>query len=350
MPYDFAARLFDLTRMGMRVIVAPSEVAPTEIVHPALFAPKPVDAALAAARAAEAEEAGKKAAQARLIAVTATREAATATKTARVAENLKLRAEAQLAAAEKALASASSPEQKERAEAARATAAAKVEEVQAQWVAAKAELQTKLDTVASTREAAVSAEAARVAAADAARELTRSLQPLSVFISRKTQRLYVRRGFQPILETPVTIQDPERPIGTHVFTAVAQINGDSAMRWSVVSLNSGRSHGEVADARTREGPDGEPAAKEPSDAKSALDRIVISQDAFARLAETAAPRSSLIISDEALSSETGKGTDFVVLLSGEPQGGIAIRRSRSATGVGYGYGYERPRYRLPFWR
>src|SRR5262249_2921110 len=108
----------------------------------------------------------------------------------------------------------------------------------------------------------------------------------------------------------------------------------------------------VADARPREGAEGEPTAKEPSDAKSALDRIVISQDAFARLAETASPRSSLIISDEALSSETGKGTDFVVLLSGEPQGGIAIRRSRPASGgwYGYGYGYERPRYRLPFWR
>jgi hypothetical protein len=348
LPYDFAARLFDLTRMGMRVIVAPTEVAPTEIVHPALFAPKPVDAALAAARTAEADEAAKKAAQARLIAVTATREAATATKTARVAENLKLRAEVQLAAAEKALASANSPEQKERAEAARATAAAKVEELQAQWVAAKAELQAKNDTVAATREAAVTAEAARVAAADAARELTRSLQPISVFVSRKTQRLYVRRGFQPILETPVTIQDPERPIGTHVFTAMERINGDSAMRWSVVSLNSGRPHGEVADARTREGPEGEPTAKEPGDAKSALDRIVIPQDALARLAETASPRSSLMISDEALSSETGKGTDFVVLLSGEPQGGIAVRRARPASQVWYGY--ERPRYRLPFWR
>ena len=347
LPYDFAARLFDLTRMGMRVIVAPTEVAPNEIVHPALFAPKPVDAALAAARTAEADEAAKKAAQARLIAVTATREAATATKTARVVENLKLRAEAQLAAAEKALASANSPEQKERAEAARATAAAKVEELQAQWVAAKAELQAKNDTVAATREAAVTAEAARVAAADAARELTRSLQPISVFISRKTQRLYVRRGFQPILETPVTIQDPERPIGTHVFTAMERINGDSAMRWSVVSLNSGRPHGEVSDARTREVPEGEPTAKEPGDAKSALDRIVVPQDALARLAETASPRSSLIISDEALSSETGKGTDFVVLLSGEPQGGIAVRRARPASQV---YGYERPRYRLPFWR
>src|SRR5262245_42064678 len=340
MPYDFAARLFDLTRMGMRVIVAPTEVAPTEIVHPALFAPKPDGAALAAARAAEADEAAKKAAQARLIAVTASREAAAATKTVRVAENLKLRAEAQLAAAEKALASASSPDQKERAEAARATAAAKVEELQAQWAAAKAELQAKVDSATSAREAAVTTEAARVAAADAARELTRALQPISVFISRKTQRLYVRRCFQPILDTPVTILEPERPIGTHVFTAMERINSDNAMRWSVVSLNR--------DARTREGPEGEPTAKESSDAKSALDRIVISQDALARMAETVSPRSSLIISDEEVSSETGKGTDFVILLSGEPQGGIAIRRSRPATEVWYRY--ERPRYRPPFWR
>jgi hypothetical protein len=102
------------------------------------------------------------------------------------------------------------------------------------------------------------------------------------------------------------------------------------------------------DARTREGADGEPTVKEPSDAKSALDRIVISQDALARMAETVSPRSSLIISDEEVSSETGKGTDFVILLSGEPRGGIAIRRARPATEVWYRY--ERPHYRLPFWR
>ena len=41
MPYDFAQRLFGVTRLGMRVIVAPSDVAPVEIAHPALFPPKP---------------------------------------------------------------------------------------------------------------------------------------------------------------------------------------------------------------------------------------------------------------------------------------------------------------------
>jgi hypothetical protein len=72
------------------------------------------------------------------------------------------------------------------------------------------------------------------------------MERVSVFISRKTQRLYVRRAFQPILETPVTILEPERPIGTHVFTAMKQTNGDTGMRWSVVSLGSGRPHSEGA--------------------------------------------------------------------------------------------------------
>jgi hypothetical protein len=241
----------------------------------------------------------------------------------RAAENLKVRAEAQLAAAQTALSSAKTPEQEERAKDAVAKATAKVEELEAKWSAAKAELQPKLDAVAPAREAAAAAEAARVAAADAARELKRALEPVSVFISRKTQRLYVRRAFAPILELPVTIQEPERPIGTHVFTAME--HKDGALRWSVVSLN------------------------EATDAKSALDRIVFPQDAFSRIAETAQARSSLIISDEELSSETGKGTDFVVLMSGEPQGGIAMRRTRPSADLWY-QGPRHYRYRLPFWR
>ena len=37
MPFDFAARLFDMTWLGFRVIVAPTDVAPIEIAHPVLF-------------------------------------------------------------------------------------------------------------------------------------------------------------------------------------------------------------------------------------------------------------------------------------------------------------------------
>jgi hypothetical protein len=155
----------------------------------------------------------------------------------------------------------------------------------------------------------------------------RELEPASVLISRKTQRLYVRQGFEPLLDVPVTIQDPDRPIGTHIFTAMEQTGGDARLRWSVVSLESTRSH------------DGVPAL-EPVTARSALDRIAIPPEALDRIAGIA-PRSSLIVTDEGLSSETGKGTDFVVLLSGEPQGGIKMRRREPVAD----YGYERPRRR-----
>src|ERR1700716_1292084 len=184
MPFDFAERLFDAPRLVLRVSVPPPDVVPVEIAHPALFPSKPGAGALAAARAAEADEAASKAVQARLVAGTAFRESAQAMVAMRVAENLKLRAEAQLAAAETALGSAISAEAKEQVERTKAQAVARIEELQAQLAAANAELQPKLDAVAPAREPAAPAEATRVAAAEAARELAREIQPVSVFISR----------------------------------------------------------------------------------------------------------------------------------------------------------------------
>src|SRR5712692_9510442 len=348
MPYDFARRLFGMTKLGMRVIVAPGDVAPVEIVHPALFPTQPRAGTVAAARAAEADEAARKADQARLAAVAASREAARAMM--RVAENLKLGAEAQLVAADRAVASAGSAEAREQVDDAKARAAARAAELETQWAAAKAELQPKFDTVASAREAAAMAENARVVAAEAARKAALDLEPVSVFISRKSQRLYVLQAFQPILEAPVTIRDADRPIGTHVFTAVERTGSNADMRWSVVSLNGGHAdagadepHGST---RERRGQAVEPMATDPGVAKAALDRITIPQDALDRIAGIASPRSSLIISDEALSSETGKDTEFVVLMSGEPQGGIKFRRRGPETKVRY----ERPRERVPSWR
>ena len=65
--------------------------------------------------------------------------------------------------------------------------------------------------------------------------------------------------------------------------------------------------------------------KDPGAGKPALDRSVIPQEALDRVGGMS-PRSSLIITDKSLSSETASGTESVVLLSGEPQGGIKIRR------------------------
>jgi L,D-transpeptidase catalytic domain len=347
MPYDFAGRLFGVTKLGMRLIVAPGNVAPIAIDHPALFQPKTGQAAAAAAAAAaKAEEAGRNADKARLAAITANRESALAAASVRKAETLKIRAETELASIERAIASAASPEAKEQAEGSKAKVTARIGEVEAQLVAVKSDLQPKLDAVVAAREAAAAAESARVAAIEAARKAARDLEPVSVFISRKTQRLYVRQALQPVLEIPVTVQDADRPIGTHIFTALERAGTN--IRWSLVSLvggspggSAGEPHGSVRKDRDRAV--GATAADLES-AKAALGRITIPQDSLDLIAEKIWPRSSLIISDEALSSETGNGTEFVVVLSGEPQGGLKNRRPSSQMEVRY----DRPNMR--YWR
>ena len=352
MPFDFAERLFDMTELGLRVIVAPTEVVPVEIVHPALLLSKPGAGALAAARTAEADEAARKADQARLVAGAAFREAAQAMAPMRVAENLKLRADIQLAAAETALGSAISVEAKEQAERTKAEAVAKIADLQVQLASAKAALQPKLDALTTAREASVAAETAQAAAAEAAGRVARGSEPVSLLISRKTQRLYVRQAFEPLLESPVTILDADLPIGTHIFTAMERTNVETNMRWNVVSLLSRRrpSSGEN-ESQTRagggHGRDIEPVLTDSESAKSALDRIVIPQDVLDRIAGIA-PRSSLIITDEAPSSETGKGTDLVVILSGEPQGGIKIRQR--GPGPEAEFRYDLTRDHMRFWR
>jgi hypothetical protein len=346
MPYEFAKHLFDLTQIGLRTIVSPTDVVPAEIAHPILSLSKPNDSALAATRVAQADEAVAKADQARRAAGAAFREATQAMAPVRIAENLKLRANMQLAAAETALASPLTAEAKDQAERSKSETVARIAELDAQLESAKANLQPKIDALNSARQAALSAQSAQATTAQAARQAAHELAPISVLISRKTQRLYIRQDLEPTFESPVTIQDADRPIGTHIFTAMERSNG-GGMRWSVVSLNTGHASG--AGARRQSRPDNVQGADlkpgDQDDAKSALDRIVIPQEALQRISWMA-PRSSLIITDEALSTETGKGTDFVVLLSGEPQGGIKMRRRAPPETDAY----YTPRERMPNWR
>jgi hypothetical protein len=304
MPYGFADKLFDNVRIGMRVIIAPNDIEPVEFSHPALFVPKSEAIAAAPARAEarahQADEAAKMAQEAKNAATVAAREAAPFTASLRKLELLKTRADAELAFAEKGLATAKTDQAKARAEDLKQKAAVKVAELQTQLGTAKANAQSKLDAVAVAQDAAKAAEAKRADTAKTARDAKLALVPVSVFISRRTQRLYVRHGFESILDVPVTIRDPDKSIGTHVFTAVGRT--DAGMRWT---------------AATIEGTD---------DAKAALDRITIPQDVLDRIAPTALPRSSLIISDEPLNRETNYHTEFVVVLNDQPQGGLAMRR------------------------
>ncbi len=143
---------------------------------------------------------------------------------------------------------------------------------------------------------------------------------VSVFISRKQGKLYVRQGFEPLFEMPITIADPDKPIGTHVFTAMALTDDGKTMRWSALSIPSSypRKSAAAEDRYThrhKRGGKDEPKAATVAmpTAAQALERIDIPADTRDRIAELLTPGASLIVSDNALSDETGVDTDFVVL-------------------------------------
>jgi hypothetical protein len=315
MPFGFAEKLFDRTWIGMRVIIAPNDVAPVEFSHPALLVPNAEALASAPARAAtltrEVEEAAGTADETKTAAATAAREAASLKASLRKLELLKTRADAELKFADKKLAAAKTDQAKAQAEELKQKAATGAAEAATQFDTAQADVTPKLATAAIAKDAAKAAATRKADTAKAASAAKLALEPVSIYISRATQMLYVRRNthkpwadggevFDASIEAPVTIRDPDRPIGTHVFTAVAR-NG-TGLRWTAVTIDDG------------------------DDAKDALDRITIPQDVLDRIAPTAVPRSSIIVSDEPLSSETNYRTEFVAVLNNQPQGGFVTRQ------------------------
>jgi hypothetical protein len=314
MPFGFAAKLFDKTRIGMRVIISPNDAAPVEFSHPALFAPKAEAITAASVRAEplarEAAEAARAAEEAKRTAATTARETTSLAASLRNLKSLKTRADAELASADKAVVAAKTDQARARAEDRRQKAASKAAEAATRLDTATAEAKSRLDAAAAAKDAAKAAETKKVTAAKTAGDAKLALEPVSIYISRATQKLYVRRNtHKPApdgggevfdsFEVPVTIRNPDRPIGTHVFTAVAR--NDTGLRWTAVTIDDA------------------------NNAKDALDRITIPQDVLNRIAPTALPRSSIIISDEPLSAETNYRTEFVAVLNNQPQGGFITR-------------------------
>jgi lipoprotein-anchoring transpeptidase ErfK/SrfK len=146
---------------------------------------------------------------------------------------------------------------------------------------------------------------------------------ISVFISRKDSKLYVRQNFAPLFDAPVTIAPSDRPLGTHVFTA--QIDKDDAniVHWSAVSLPVPVRYVERRDedgraSRRRKAAGAATEVKAlpvPDSPTEALDRLTIPADAMARITGALSTGGSIIVSDQGIGAgETGEGTDFIVSL------------------------------------
>ena len=139
---------------------------------------------------------------------------------------------------------------------------------------------------------------------------------ISVFVSRKLSKLFVRQGFTPLFDVPVRIQNGAEPMGTHVFTAMEFQNDGAAIRWTVVSIPEKSSHSQGTAAKSHKGRETQTiktVLPTPDQANAALNRIEIPQDAVDRIAQLLTSGSSLIISDHGISGETGQDTDFIVL-------------------------------------
>jgi lipoprotein-anchoring transpeptidase ErfK/SrfK len=143
----------------------------------------------------------------------------------------------------------------------------------------------------------------------------KKIVPISVFVSRKLSKLFVRQGFSPLFDVPVKIENPEEPLGTHVFTAMEFQNEGAAVRWTVVSIPEEFPRTSEGATKERKAPVKQTARSVPlpDQANAALDRIEIPQDTIERISELLTPASSLIISDNGISQETGSDTDFVVV-------------------------------------
>jgi hypothetical protein len=366
LPMGFAQQLFDMTELGMRVLIVRDDMRPSDISHPALFKSRPVPKelalagqrsaklgppaadgaiapgsprhlqmlrALATAKAVELEGAAQRQRSARTAAARATAEAAAAARLLRGAEAALAGAERALKETERRLEKAASPKVKEHAETAKAKAVARVEQVQSQLQAARLKEQAARDAAERAGEEATAAAVARNRAAEDAEEAARKTLPISVFVSRKTQRLYVRKGNYPIFEGPVTIRDAETAIGTFVFTALDRLGTFGEMRWSVVAMYRNPTDIEPVPAeQPRRGRprNGGAAPTDTAAASAALDRISLTQEARDIVSDVVLPGSSLIVSDEGPSRETGKDTDFVVVMSHEPQGALKVRQREPA--------------------
>ena len=380
MPHDFAKRMFGYTQGTERVIVTRQDITPANFSHPRLPIPKlmpfpasdnvasgsaqmlqnaiamttaggsekvdvsvksdenagnaenadhrllnPLEFAKAMkGRAAKkAEEAAAAARPARDAVETRTRDVKVALVSLRKAEIALSNAKDRLESADRQLNKASGDEAIATATAAKAAAGAKVQEAEALLEEARRTRSAKDQDVAAAVRAFKDIDNVRKASADAVKSWNRRLAPISVFISRKTQRLYVRQGHIKVFDVPVAIREPEKPLGTHLYLAMQPVQGGAGatptLRWLVLTIPEAvadDADGQRSRHRRRNRDEEAEAPRAPvsiTSAASALDRIEVSAEVSQKISEMLWAGGSLIVSDSGMSSETGDGTDFVVL-------------------------------------
>ncbi len=362
MPYDFAVRLYGLTRAGARVIITRNEIAPVAFEHPGLFQlPKPAPDKVGqliepVAPAPEVKPAaGVKTAQRRTaMMMSDVGEATTAQAPAGIGlprqaepgelatapENPAATAEAPQALPADAAqdgarddaqpgvlpaAQTGAQDRAQRGGQAGTEIAAPSFEPATGTVMVKPVVVTPAqpvevpNTFEPTRTPATVETAAgpkvETSLIPFGPELPLRPGPITVFVSKKEGKVFVRKGFQPVLSAPVTIARPDLPLGTHVFTASEPMPDGVSFRWLELSLldPSTNKVETLHDPRRHKSGHTEKTFPTSATAAEALDRVEIPAAALARISALMSQGATLIISDQGLGPETGTETDFIVL-------------------------------------
>lgn len=133
--------------------------------------------------------------------------------------------------------------------------------------------------------------------------------------------LYVRQNFKPVFDIPVLIKDGDKPLGSHVFTAMHFEPDDGETRWLGITLTKGsggnKTYGRQARHKKKDLDEVVLTERppEPSSAEEALSRMQLPDEVRTRISKMLTPGSSLAITNDGISRETTpKGTDFIVLM------------------------------------
>ena len=301
MPREFAIKLFGFTKMGARVVVAREELKPVAFADPHLFVhknppPPPLPPAPIAEIVAPADPA---------VATPA------ATRTAQTNDNKATDAVDPLKPDTPAAADATAP--------AAAPAVATNEPVKPIVVT-----ETTIDELRGTvsaPEPLVHPEQAAPTSSTLVDTAPATKGPIAIFVSRKEKKIYVRQNFTPLFAAPITVANPDQPLGTVLFSAMDYLGDGATFRWNVVTFPGeppkAKRVAEV-DRRGRRVYVDEPVKTAgvlppPQTPAEVLARLDIPADVVERISELMVPGSSLLVSDQGLGDETGEGTDFIVV-------------------------------------
>lgn len=302
MPTAFVSRLWSISKLGMRVVVARPELTPQEISHAKLFnpAPKPIDNSPRTSDVLDVLRPSLDTTGQGIVRLVEAEPIASGSPVATDAPGVAAGADTATGVASPQIAPATP------AAPAEPPAAATTE---------PARPAINPDELRLPRPAPPRIRAAEPAKLNG---------QVAVFISGKEKRIFVRHAFIPIFDMPIEIANPGKSLGTHTFTALEVVDGGARMRWNAISMpltpghsaappaKKGATNQQAQPPRMTKSLRGAVVTSESSNAAEALDRVAIPQEAIDRIAELLTPGSSLIITDEGLGRETGRYTEFIV--------------------------------------